>query len=134
MADTPGDDERDEGVDLLESLRRLTANMAKATRTLLGPAAVVGQPAAAYAGQLAELYRASVEPMRAILDEQRELADRIATGLDQLQTLTGQFAEWAEQHRRLVAQAQALVDPLTEQTEKLASVAEAWAEGFTQES
>jgi ABC-type transporter Mla subunit MlaD len=120
--------------DLFETFRRLTANMAKATRTMLGPAAVVGEPTAQYAGQLAELYRASVQPMRAILDEQRALADNIATGLKQLETLTAQFGDWAEQHRRLVAQAQAIVDPLSEQSEKLATVAEAWAEGYREET
>jgi hypothetical protein len=116
--------------DLFDTFRRLTANMAKATRSLLGPAAVMGEPTAKYATQLAELYRASVQPLQAILDEQRVLADNIATGLQQLETLTAQFGEWAEQHRLLVAQAQAIIDPLTEQTEKLASVAEAWAEGY----
>jgi hypothetical protein len=119
--------------DLFETFRRLTANMAKATRTLLGPAAAVGEPTARYATQLAELYRASVQPMRAILDEQRALADNMAAGLQQLETLTAQFSQWAEQHRLLVTQAQAILDPLTEQSEKLASMAEAWAEGYTQD-
>jgi ABC-type transporter Mla subunit MlaD len=124
----------DRDADLFETFRRLTANMAKATRSLLGPAAMVGQPAANFAGQLADLYRASVQPMRLILDEQRALADSIAAGLDQLETLTEQFRGWSDQHRRLVAQAQAIMDPLTEQSERLASVAEAWAEGFRDES
>jgi hypothetical protein len=135
MADhAPGNETAgDPGQDLFETFRRLTANMAKATRALLGPAAVVGEPAASFATQLAELHRASVQPLRAIVEEQRELADSIATGLEQLQALTEQFAQWADQHRRLVTQAQALLDPLTEQSEKLASVADAWAEGFKQE-
>jgi ABC-type transporter Mla subunit MlaD len=121
------------GQDLFETFRRLTANMAKATRTLMGPAAVVGEPAAGYASQLAELYRASIQPMQTIMEEQRQLAENIAAGLKQLRALTEQFSQWAEQHRRLVTQAQAILDPLTEQSEKLASVAEAWAEGFRQE-
>jgi ABC-type transporter Mla subunit MlaD len=137
MADAdqaPGNQSAGEpGQDLFETFRRLTANMAKATRALLGPASVVGEPAATFATQLAELHRASVQPLRAVVEEQRELAENIAAGLQQLQALTEQFAQWADQHRRLVTQSQALLDPLTEQTEKLASVAEAWAEGFRQE-
>jgi methyl-accepting chemotaxis protein len=112
--------------DLFEPFRKLTADVVEATRSLLG-APGAGPPFTDHATQLASLYRSSVAPLRAMLDEQQELADRLSAGLEQLRVLTEEFAAWAEQHRRMVEHARALVQPMLEHSERLATFAETWA-------
>lgn len=112
--------------DLFEPFRKLTADIVEATRSLVG-GPVAAAPFTDYAARTAALYRGAVEPLRTMLDEQRELADRLAAGLDQLRRLTEEFAAWAEQHRRMVEQAQVLVEPMLEHSERLAALAESWA-------
>lgn len=124
----PVDGQRSGPGDLFEPFRKLTADIVEATRALVG-GPVAAAPFTDYASQMANLYRASVEPLRTMLDEQRELADRLAAGLDQLRRLTEEFAAWAEQHRRMVEQAQALVEPMLEHSERLAALAESWGAG-----
>jgi ABC-type transporter Mla subunit MlaD len=116
--------------DLFQSFQKLTTEMARLARSLMGPVAPAAEPVADYAVKLAELYRASVEPLRAVLVEQQELADRLATGLEQLQTLTEQFGQWAEQHSRMVENTRKVVEPLLAQSEQLASATDSWADAL----
>jgi methyl-accepting chemotaxis protein len=116
--------------DLFQSFQKLTADMATLTRSLMGPMAPAAEPVADYAVKLAELYRASVKPLRAMLEEQQELADRLAAGLEQLRALTEQFSQWADQHSRLVEQTRTLVEPLLAQSERLAAATDSWADAL----
>lgn len=112
--------------DPFDPFRRLVTGMAEATRAMVAGAAA-GEPLPAQAEHLADVYRASVEPLRAVLEEQRELSDRLAAGLEQLRRLTEDFGLWLEQHRRMVDQTQRLVEPLLDSTERMASGVESWA-------
>lgn len=124
----PGDGAGAGATDPFEPFRRLVAGMTEATRAMMTGAAA-GEPIGEQAGRMADVYRASVEPLRTVLDEQRELADRLAAGLEQLRRLTDELGAWLDQHRRMVDQTQLLLDPLIETTERFASGIESWARG-----
>lgn len=122
----PADGARHGAPDPFEPFRRLVEGMSEATRTMLTGAAP-GPPFTEQAANMADAYRASVEPLRAVLDEQRELGERLAAGLDQLRRLADDFGAWLEQHRRMVEQTRLVVDPLIDATERLASGLDTWA-------
>lgn len=116
----------DGATDPFEPFRRLVSGMAASAGALVESGAA-GAPASDQAAAVAALYRSSVEPLRTMLREQRELSDRLVAGLEQLRRLTDDFGVWLDQHRRMVEHTEQLLDPLLEHNERLAAAAAAWA-------
>lgn len=67
-------------------------------------------------------------PLRRLLDEQRELAELMATWAEKHKELSTQIAGWAEEHRRLTERMQTLVAPALEQADNLSSASRTFVE------
>jgi hypothetical protein len=65
--------------------------------------------------QTAELATMWVAPVRAVLQEQQELMEAMATWAEQQRELAERFAALAERHRLLTEQVTSVLDPWLEQ-------------------
>ena len=78
------------------------------------------------AKQVTALPRLWVEPLRHIVEEQRQLAEAMAAWAEQHRELAEQLAESAEHLRRLAEQGAALVDPILTYGARISDVADSW--------
>ena len=112
---------------LADLSRRLAEAMRSATTTL---GASVGLPGSdlmiRYAEQISAVPRLWAEPLRRIVEEQRRLAELMATWAEQHRKMAEQLAESAELLRRLSEEGAALVDPILSYAARVSDVTDSW--------
>jgi hypothetical protein len=91
---------------------------------------VVAAPLAEYIESAAQLNDMLTGPLRRLLDEQQQMAERLAGWAEQHRELSEQIAKWAEQHRKLTDQMQQLVRPALEQSERLSNATTSFVEAL----
>jgi ABC-type transporter Mla subunit MlaD len=121
--------------DLLRSLQELTSTItAAATQAATAGAKavppVVAAPLAEYIESAAQLNDMLTGPLRRLLDEQQQMAERLAGWAEQHRELSEQIAKWAEQHRKLTDQMQQLVRPALEQSDRLSDATTSFVEAL----
>ena len=121
--------------DLLHSLQELTTTItAAATQAATAGAKavppVVAAPLAEYIESAAQLNDMLTGPLRRLLDEQQQMAERLAGWAEQHRELSEQIATWADQHRKLTDQMQQLVRPALEQSERLSTATTTFVEAL----
>ena len=110
--------------DLLRSLQELTTTITNAAGQAATAGAramppLVATPMAEYIESASQLNDMLTGPLKRMLDEQQQLAERLAGWAEQHKELSEQIATWAEQHRRLTDQMQQLVRPALEQADRV---------------
>ena len=76
-------------------------------------------PIAEYVESTARLNDLLTGPLRRLLDEQQQLAERLAGWAGQHKELSEQIATWADQHQKLTDQMQQLVRPALDQADRV---------------
>ena len=110
-----------------EAFRRIQeigAQLSDAARTMADdfartPGGRFAEPMIRLGSQTAELATLWVAPVRAVLQEQQELMDAMATWAQQQRELAERFSVLAERHRQLTTQVTTLLDPWLEQIGKV---------------
>jgi hypothetical protein len=137
MVDTPWMDEeplseaRDRLQETLEPLADLTRQMTEAARSWTGGGpgrSLSSELLTGFAELVTALPRLWVEPLRRIVEEQRQLAEAMAAWAEQHRELAGQLAESAEHLRQLAEQGAALVDPILTYGARISDVADSWVD------
>ena len=110
--------------DAFRRIQEIGAQMTEAARTMAEdfartPGGRFAEPMIRLGSQTAEMATLWVAPVRAVLQEQQELIDAMATWAEQQRELAERFSELAERHQRLTAQVTTLLDPWLEQIGKL---------------
>ena len=123
--------------DLLRSLQELSNTITAAATDAVTTGAravppVIATPLAEYLEAAAKLNEMLLGPMRRLLDEQQQMAERLAAWSEQHRQLSEQIAKWSEQHRVLTDQMQQLVRPALEQSERVANATSTFVEALRQ--
>jgi hypothetical protein len=93
----------------------------------------VAAPLAEYVESTSKLNEMLTGPLKRLLDEQQQLAERLAGWAQQHQELSEQIATWAEQHRKLTEQMQALVRPALQQADRMTDATKTFVEALRRE-
>ncbi|HEV8064787.1 MAG TPA: hypothetical protein VGP46_08155 [Acidimicrobiales bacterium] len=123
--------------DLLRPLQELSARVAELTRAAAAAGAratpeFLALPLAEFSDGVAKLSDLVTGPLRRMMDEQRELAELMASWAEKHKELSAQIAGWAEEHRRMTERMQALVAPALEQAEALSAATKTFSEQLRQ--
>ena len=100
---------QDVGTQLSDAARAMADDFAKS------PVGRFAEPMTRLGSQTAELATMWVGPLMAVLQQQEELLDAVATWAEQQRELAERFSRLAERHRTLNEQVTALLDPWLEQ-------------------
>jgi hypothetical protein len=84
------------------------------------PAGQIAEPLARLGARTAELSTLWVAPMRAILEEQQELMDAVASWAEEQRKLADRFSELAERHRKMTEQVTAVITPALDRADQVA--------------
>jgi hypothetical protein len=119
--------------DLLRPLQELAAKIAELTQAAAGAGAratpeFLALPLAEFTDGVVNLSELLTGPLRRLMEEQRELAELMASWAEKHKELSAQIAGWAEEHRRMTERMQALVAPALEQAETLSAATKTFAE------
>ena len=79
-----------------------------------------------YAEQVSAVPRMFVEPLRHIIEEQRRMAELMATWAKQHAEMAKQLADSAEHLRRLSEEGAAMIDPILTYASKVSDVTDSW--------
>ena len=109
--------------DALRRVQELGAQLASAARSM-SDAAAESQPAslpmAQWGERAVELSTLWVAPMRAVLEEQQEIIDTIASWAEEQRKLADRFTELAQRHREQTEQVLAVLTPTLDHLDLLA--------------
>jgi hypothetical protein len=110
--------------DALKQLQNLGAQLGGAARSAAqelanSPAGQLVEPMARWGERTAELSTLWVAPVRAILEEQQQLIDAVASWAEEQRKLADRFSELADRHRKLTEQVIAAVTPALDQAERI---------------
>ena len=100
---------QDIGAQLSDAARAMADDFSRS------PSGRFAEPMIRLGSQTAELATMWVAPVRAVLQEQQELMDAMASWAEQQRELAEKFSVLAERHQRLTAQVTSLLDPWLEQ-------------------
>jgi hypothetical protein len=111
--------------DALRQMQNLGAQLTGAARSMAeelsnSPAGVLTEPMARWGERTAELSTLWVAPVRAMLEEQQDLIDAVASWADQQRKLAERFADLAERHRALTEQVSMALAPALDHADLLA--------------
>ena len=106
---------QDLGAQLTGAARSMAENLTSSTA-----AAPFAEPMARWGERTVELSTLWVAPMRAMLEEQQELIDAVASWADEQRKLADRFAELASRHRELTDQVLSAITPALDQVDLLA--------------
>ena len=84
------------------------------------PGGQFAEPIARMGARTAELATMWVAPMRAMLEEQQDLVDAIASWAEQQRVLADRFSELAQRHREMTERVMATVSPTLDHVDRLA--------------
>ena len=109
----------------LRQLQNLGSQLGGAARSAAeelsnSPAGPIVEPMARWGERTAELSTLWVAPVRAMLEEQQQLIDAMASWAEAQRTLADRFSELAERHRQLTEQMVAVIAPTLDQADRLA--------------
>ena len=114
------------GADAFRRMQELGAQLTGAARSLAesltsSPAAApFAEPMAAWGQRTVELSTLWVAPMRAVLEEQQQLIDAVASWAEEQRNLADRFSALAARHREMTEQVLSAITPALEHVERMA--------------
>ena len=131
MSDEPANPAAQPWLEGARRFRELGDQMSAAARSMAIAAAgmtppALSQPLARYAEQLMSVNSAITTPLRELLDQQQQFADRMAQWAEQHRMMSQTIEEWATYQRQLNEQMRELSRPFLEQTELLTDLHAEW--------
>jgi hypothetical protein len=119
--------------DMLRPLQDLLARISELTQAAAAAGAratpdFLALPLAEFTEGVINLSDKLVAPLRRLLDEQKELADLMASWAEKHKELSAQIAGWAEENRRMTERMQAIVSPALEQADSLSHATRTFVE------
>ena len=113
------------GADAFRRMQDLGAQLTGAARSLAesltsSPAAApFAEPIATWGQRTVELSTLWVAPMRAMLEEQQQLIDAVASWAEEQRNLADRFSALAARHREMTEQVLSAITPALEQVERM---------------
>jgi methyl-accepting chemotaxis protein len=113
------------GADAFRRMQELGAQLTGAARSIAenltsSPAAApFAEPMARWGERTVELSTLWVAPMRAMLEEQQQLIDAVASWAEEQRNLADRFSALAARHREMTEQVLSTITPALEQVERL---------------
>lgn len=131
MAEEPLTDKPDRLRSALEPLQELSRQVAEVARSWAAPAGGPAGPSQAatlirYLEQVSAIPGLAVDPLRRIVEEQRQLAELMASWAEQHRQLAEQLAASAEHLHQLSEDAAAVIDPLLTYAERVSELTRSW--------
>ena len=114
------------GADAFRRMQELGAQLTGAARSMAEnltstpAAAPFAEPMARWGERTVELSTLWVSPMRAMLEEQQELIDAVASWAEEQRKLADRFSELAARHREMTEQVLSAITPALDHVERMA--------------
>lgn len=113
------------GADAFRRMQELGAQLTGAARSMAEnltstpAAAPFAEPMAQWGERTVELSTLWVSPMRAMLEEQQELIDAVASWAEEQRKLADRFSELAARHREMTEQVLSAITPALDHIERM---------------
>ncbi len=113
------------GADAFRRMQELGAQLTGAARSMAEnltstpAAAPFAEPMARWGERTVELSTLWVSPMRAMLEEQQELIDAVASWAEEQRKLADRFSELAARHREMTEQVLSAITPALDHVERM---------------